>query len=330
MNKLIEIGDIKAGANSIVRGKMFAGAMASGIEITIPVIVANGKYDGPVLWLNSCIHGDELCGVYAVQQIMQELNTEELHGAVIATLISNPLAYQGRTKLSVQDGGNLCDSFPGKKDGLPTEQIAYYLFEKIKEYASYLIDYHSWGQYHDAKPYAVFKTCQDPAVSEMTEKMTMAFNSPLVCKLDITKKLDEPAPVGGAMDVNCQIAGIPSFMAEVGHAGWEEPQWVAFAKEGTYNIMRLFSMIPGEVVSVEKQTVLVRREIIRCKTNGMLYMLAKPQQLVKEGEVICRIVNAYGDVLEEVCAPRDIYPISLRYEPTVNVGDRVAFVGSTT
>lgn len=329
MNKVIEIGNVKAEQNTKVRGKMFAGAMTSGIEITVPVVVANGKYDGPVLWLNCAIHGDEICGVYAVQQLMNELDTEELHGAVVATLISNPLAYQGRTKLSVQDGGNLCDSFPGKKEGLPTEQIAYYLFEKIKEYASFVIDYHSWGQYHDAKPYAVFKMCEDKEVSDCTEKMTMAFNSPLVCKLDITKKLDEPAPVGGAMDVNCQKAGIPSFMAEVGHAGWEEQEWVDFAKKGTYNIMRLFSMIPGEAVSAEKQTVLVKREIIRCKTSGILYMLAKPQQLVKEGEVICKITDVYGDVIEEVVAPRDIYPISLRYEPTVNVGDRVAFVGST-
>lgn len=328
MNTIIEVGTAKAAANERARGKLSAGSFANGVEIHIPVMIANGKHEGPIMWLNSAIHGDEICGVYAVQQIMNELDLDNLHGAVIATLISNPLAYQGRTKNSPQDGGNLCDSFPGKENGKPTEQIAYALFKKIQEYANYLIDYHSWGQYHDARPYAVFKICEDPEVSRLTEEMTMAFNSPLVCKLDITKPLDEPAPVGGAMDVNCQKVGIPAFMAEVGHAGWEEKEWVEFAKTGSYNIFRFLKMLPGECVKAPKQIVLTAREIIRCSTSGILHMDAKPQQLVKSGERICYITDVYGDILEEVYAPRDVYPISLRYEPTVNVGDRVAFVGS--
>lgn len=328
MNRIIEIGNIRAGANTMERGELFAGKFANGVEVKIPTVVANGAHEGPIMWLNCVIHGDEICGLFAVQDLLKELDLSTLHGAIIATLISNPLAYQDRTKLSPQDGGNLCDAFPGKEFGKPTERMAYALFEDIKKYADFLIDYHSWGQYHDAKPYAVFKMCEDPKVSQMTEDITMAFNSPLVCKLDITKPLSEPAPVGGAMDVNCQKVGIPSFMAEVGHAGWGEPEWNVVAKEGTLNILRYLKMIPGEYVKAEKQIVLTAREIIKCNTTGLCVMEAKPQQLVKKGERICKIVNVYGDVLEEVLAPRDIYPISLRYEPTVNVGDRVAFVGS--
>ncbi len=328
MNRSIEIGSAKSVQGSLARGDLFAGKFAGGVEVHIPVMIASGLNDGPVLWLNAAIHGDEICGVVAAQRIMNELNLAELRGAVIATVISNPLAYQGRTKLSPQDGGNLCDSFPGEEFGKPTERMAFALYQGIKKYADYLIDFHSWGQYHDASPYAVYKLSDDPAVSRKTEEITMMFNSPLVCMLDITKPMDEPAPVGGALDVNCNKVGIPSFMAEVGHAGWLEPEWIDFAKAGVLNIMKFLKMLPGEPVAAKKQVVLSAREIIRCKTTGILIMEAKPQQLIKKGERICHIVNAYGDMIEEILAPRDIYPISLRYEPTVNVGDRVAFVGS--
>ena len=57
-------------------------------------------------------------------------------------------------------------------------------------------------------------------------------------------------------------------------------------------------------------------------------MEAKPQVFMKKGERIAYIVDAYGTVIEQIYAPRDLYPISVRYEPTVNVGDRIAFVGS--
>lgn len=328
MCREFSIGTIKSVPNSIVKGEIFAGKFANGVEVNIPAMVANGKNGGPVLWLNSVIHGDEICGLVAVQNLIKGLDLEKLNGAIIATLISNPLAYQDRTKSSPQDDGNLCDSFPGDQFGKPTERMAHALFEGIKKHADYLIDYHSWGQYHDAKPYAVYKLCNDEKVSKMTADITMAFNSPLVCSLDITKPMDEPAPVGGSLDVNCQKVGIPAFMAEVGHAGWLEPEWVDFAVDGTINIMKFLKMLPGEHTAADNQIVLTDREIIRCKKAGILFMEAKPQQFVKKGERICYITDVYGDVIEEVFAPRDIYPISLRYEPTVNVGDRVAFVGS--
>mgnify|MGYP006964860093 CR=1 FL=1 len=42
----------------------------------------------------------------------------------------------------------------------------------------------------------------------------------------MTKKLDEPSPVDRQMDVLCAQEGIPSFMAEVGHSEWAEPEYI--------------------------------------------------------------------------------------------------------
>ncbi len=326
--KTIKVGSISAESTSTNKGWLKIDELSNSSEVKIPVIIVNGKEEGPILWLNSCIHGDELTGIIASRKIALDINPENLNGTLICTLISNPLAYQGRQKLTPQDGLNLCDSFPGNKDGQMTEKIAYMLFEEIKDKADYLIDFHSWGFPNTAKPYAVFKISNDQEVNNKTEEITKLFGSPLICKIDTTKKLDEPAPVGGALDLNCAQHGIPSFMAEIGHAGRLEDEFVDFGVNGVKNIMRFLKMIHGKVEWPTKQIVLTSRWIIRCKHSGLAIIDVEPQHFVKKGERLAHIVDVFGDIVEEILAPQDIYPISMRYEPVVNTGDRIAFVGS--
>jgi|GEM_PF-5265574 len=183
--------------------------------------------------------------------------------------------------------------------------------------------------WHDARPYAVLKICDNPEVSRKTEEMAMVFGSHVVCKLDLTKPLDEPSPLGGALDVQCAAIGIPSFMAECGHSCWLEEEYIEFAINGTRNVLRYLKVLDGEVIKAKDQIVLTSREILRCKRDGVAVVEAKPQQLVRKGERIASILNAYGDVIDTIVAKADLYPISLRYEPSVNPTDRIAFVGYT-
>lgn len=326
--RTVKVGSISTKSKSINKGWLKIGELSNGSEVKIPVMIVNGKKEGPILWLNSGIHGDELTGIIASRKLALDINPENLKGALICTLISNTLAYQGRQKLTPQDSLNLCDSFPGKKDGQMTEKIAYVLFEEIKNKANYLIDFHSWGMYHTAKPYAVLKISNDQGVNKKTEEITKLFGSSLICKIDVTKTLDEPAPVGGALDLNCAQHGIPSFMAEIGHAGRLEDEFVNFGVNGVKNIMRFLKMIPGEVLLPKKQIVLTSRQIIRCKHSGLAVIDVEPQHFVKKGKRLAHIVDVFGDIVEEILAPQDVYPISMRYEPAVNTGDRIAFVGS--
>ena len=56
--------------------------------------------------------------------------------------------------------------------------------------------------------------------------------------------------------------------------------------------------------------------------------MARPHQFVKKGEILSKVYNVYGDVVEEVRAEHDMYTVSLPYQPNVNGGERVAFVGT--
>ena len=327
MKKVIEMGNVSVAPGEKKRGKLFVGEFTNGTEIYIPFVIINGVKDGKTVWINSGIHGNEVNGMIANQTIAASLQPEDVNGVLICTLMSNPLAFKDKQRETKLDGGNLCEIMPGREDGTITEKMAFVLFNEIKKYADALIDYHCWGMWHDAKPYAVYKISNNKEVNEVIEGMVAAFGAPLVCKLDLTGPLDEPSPLGGALDVQCANIGIPSFMAECGHSSWVEKQYIDFEIKGTMNVLRYLGTVDGEVVKPDAPVVLTSREILRCKKDGIAIVEVPPQQLVKKGERIARIVNAYGDVVDEIIAKDDLYGISLRYEPSVNPGDRIAFVG---
>lgn len=334
MRSEIKIGNVTTKCGEKVCGKLLAGEFSTGTEVYLPFIVINGVEDGNTVWVNACVHGNELNGVLAAQKLARTIQPNEVHGAVIITPISNPLAYREKKRLSFLEGNagmgessNMGEVFPGRMDGCMTEKLAYVLLREIKKYATAVVDLHCWGFGQDSKPYTVIKKYSDKKISQKIFDIAKAFGAPMICTLDMTKTLDEPSPVDRQMDVLCAREGIPSFMAEVGHSEWAEPEYIDFAAQGAINVMKYYGVLEGEVPDPGKQIVLSSREVIRCKHDGLAIAQVKPHQFVKKGEILSKIYNVYGDVVEDVVAQHDMITVSLPYQPNVNGGERVAFVG---
>ena len=328
MDRDICIETISAKLGEKVTGKIRIDNLANGSDIFLPLIILNGKNEGPKLWLNAAIHGNELNGIFVINEIINSINPNEINGSLICTPIANSLAFQAHDEFSPLDGLNLGECFPGNPHGQMTERIAYALFGLVKKNADYLIDFHAVSQGHIAKPYAVFKLSGNSEIDKKTEEMAKMFGTCLLCKLDLKKALSEPSPLSGSLDVNCSLNNIPAFMGELGHAGRLEKDIVKFGFDGTINIMKYLGIISGEPIITKDQIILTERQIIRCNRSGLVILDTEPHELTKKGERIAHIVNLYGEMIEEVLAPKDVYSISLRHDPVVNVGDRIAFVGS--
>lgn len=334
MKEPLRIGTICADCGKKEKGKLFAGEFSTGTEVYLPVIVINGSQDGPVIWVNACVHGNELNGTLAAQKLARTLQPEDIHGAVVITPVSNPLAFREKKRLSFLEGNtlmgestNMGEVFPGRMDGCMTEKLAYILLQEITKTATAVVDFHCWGFGQDSLPYTVIKKYPDEKISKEIFEIAKAFGSPMICSLDMTKKLDEPSPVDKQMDVLCAKAGIPSFMAETGHSEWAEPQYIDFAAQGAINVMKYYGVLTGDVPDNKNPIVLESRQVIRCKHDGLAIAQVKPHQFVRKGETLSIIYNAYGDVVEEVKAEYDMYTVSLPYMPNVNGGERIAFVG---
>ena len=72
-----------------------------GETIRVPILIARGQNDGPVLGLNAALHGNELNGIYIIQRLFGKLDVNQLNFAFIGILVANvPGVLLGKRRLN--------------------------------------------------------------------------------------------------------------------------------------------------------------------------------------------------------------------------------------
>ena len=307
-----------------------AGELAHKAVVQLPVIVVAGKKEGPVLWINGTVHGDELNGSYAAWELSGEIDPEQLSGTLVVTPICNPIAFECRNKISAIDNMDTDTAFPGDPEGMMTQRIAYMIYREIKANAGAVISFHTMATPYRANPYSVPKIIPgvSDSVNEVSEGMQRAFGVVTNCVVDLRGDTNElPGVTSGALDITCMKDGIPAFMGEMGQGGKVETEYVEAAKKGILNVMRYLKMLDGPVEKPGRQVLITKRRFLRSDKGGMIRMNVKSGDEVKAGESLLDL-HYYGDEMESYPARSDCYVIGVRENPVVSTGDRVAFVGT--
>lgn len=307
-----------------------AGELAHKAVVQLPVIVVAGKKEGPVLWINGTVHGDELNGSYAAWELSGEIDPEQLSGTLVVTPICNPIAFECRNKISAIDNMDMDTAFPGDPEGMMTQRIAHMIYREIKANAGAVISFHTMATPYRANPYSVRKIIPgvSDSVNEVSEGMQRAFGVVTNCVVDLRGDTNElPGVTSGALDITCMKDGIPAFMGEMGQGGKVENEYVEAAKKGILNVMRYLKMLDGPVEKPGRQVLITKRRFLRSDKGGMIRMNVKSGDEVKAGESLLDL-HYYGDEMESYPARSDCYVIGVRENPVVSTGDRVAFVGT--
>lgn len=307
-----------------------AGELAHKAVVQLPVIVVAGKKEGPVLWINGTVHGDELNGSYAAWELSGEIDPEQLSGTLVVTPICNPIAFECRNKISAIDNMDMDTAFPGDPEGMMTQRIAHMIYREIKANAGAVISFHTMATPYRANPYSVRKIIPgvSDSVNEVSEGMQRAFGVVTNCVVDLRGDTNElPGVTSGALDITCMKDGIPAFMGEMGQGGKVENEYVEAAKKGILNVMRYLKMLDGPVEKPDRQVLITKRRFLRSDKGGMIRMNVKSGDEVKAGESLLDL-HYYGDEMESYPARSDCYVIGVRENPVVSTGDRVAFVGT--
>lgn len=307
-----------------------AGELAHKAVVQLPVIVVAGKKEGPVLWINGTVHGDELNGSYAAWELSGEIDPEQLSGTLVVTPICNPIAFECRNKISAIDNMDMDTAFPGDPEGMMTQRIAHLIYREIKANAGAVISFHTMATPYRADPYSVRKIIPgvSDSVNQVSEGMQRAFGVVTNCVVDLRGDTNElPGVTNGALDITCMKDGIPAFMGEMGQGGKVETEYVEAAKKGILNVMRYLKMLEGPVDKPGRQVLITKRRFLRSDKGGMIRMNVKSGDEVKAGESLLDL-HYYGDEMESYPARTDCYVIGVRENPVVSTGDRVAFVGT--
>lgn len=325
----MKVGNIMINKGEKKTGHILTAYTADGAEVKVPLMIVCGKEDGPTLWINAGVHGEEISGIFAIHRLFAELNPETLKGTVIASPGCNPLAIRGCNKFTVEDQLDMDMQFPGRKDGWLTEQMAYHFFQEVKEHADYLIDLHAMGGVN-AVPYTIYKSIAgvDEKTNEESRNMALLMGIDFNCYVDLsTAKGELPGAVLGALDIQCVINNIPAIMVELGAGNrvlWDNVDLVV---KGLENVLRNFGMIAGTVRYFSGQKIITKRNFPCSHRGGLAVADCEPGQKLAKGTCIARIIDFVGNELEKMVAEQDLYLLGVLENPIVHSGKIVAAVG---
>jgi uncharacterized protein len=286
--------------------------------IQLPVAVIHGANPGPRLAVTAGIHGGEYVPILAVRRFLQSLDPTAMHGTVILSLQSSPLAFKQRSAfVNPIDGKNLNRSFPGDPDGGPTERLADWLWKNVISQGDYYVDCHCGDLPESLDGFTGVVRTSDPKVNAESFRLADCFR---VARTITTK-------TQGSTVFTAASAGIPSVLIEHGDRGaWaDEEVDVQFAGlsavAASVGIVSESAREPRAAHPIFQTTGRLTAD-----QDGLWFPRLEPGSRVSKGDVIGTIEDPFGALITSSTAPCDgiyIYGLSAL---SVHAGDFLASI----
>jgi len=284
-----------------------------GNPISIPLLVARGVEDGPVLGLTAAVHGNELNGIPVIQRLFNDLDIEELRGTIIGVPVVNVLAFM-RKKRRFNDGVDLNHIMPGKKDGNVSSVYAYRFMEKLVKNFDFLIDLHT-ASFGRINSYYVRADMDQNA----TMQMALLQNAEII--------VHNP-PSDGTLRGAADELGIPAITLEVGNPSIYQKRLIRSGMEGIHNVLCHLEMIDDEIEPPKKETVICEKSYwLYTDRGGLLSVNVGLLDLLKKGETVATIRNIFGEQIAEFNAPENGIVIGKSISPVNQSGGRILHMG---
>jgi predicted deacylase len=320
----IEIGSARSRPGELVTGEFDALALPTGGLERLPVVVAQGRQDGPVLWLTTGIHGPEHTGLNIVHQLLSPELPVYLRGTVVAIPALSPAGLRARqrepyyvyadpNRLFPEDTGATATAAedPDLDVASALEEAYARLFQLIQASASYLIDLHN--AWLGSVPFVfrdrvLFRAGRDrreaEALQARTGEMIAAFGLSVVNEFPVRKYLSEKLhrSVSGA---TLNLGRIPAITVELGGELTPDPAIVAAGLIGVRNVLRWAGMLPGAIEPITGVPVVhpgypVRRRMHpRVPTSCIVRHLVKPGDILRAGDTVAELRDIYGRPIGE-------------------------------
>lgn len=287
---------------------------AMGTKIKIPVMIAKGTKDGPVLGITAAVHGNELNGIDVIQRLFNnDTAVSNMTGTVIAIPIVNIPSYI-RQERYFKDGSDLNRIMPGKENGTVAETYAYRFKEKVLRHFDYLMDLHtaSFGRINS------FYIRSDMSKS-LTKKLARLQDAEIILH----------APAGdGTVRGAAEDLGIPAITIEVGNPNLFQRKMIKNGLEGIHNVMSHLEMIPDEQLIGDGETIeCVSSRWLYTDLGGLLNVHVGLLDIVDEGEHIASLRDVFGNEIKKYLAPERGIVIGKSVNPVSPTGSRILHLG---
>jgi predicted deacylase len=299
---------VKAERNAVVRERVPVGQLGDGTPITLPVIVIGGAQDGPTIYLQAGVHGDEVTGIEVLRGILAQVTPSDLRGTIVAVPTANPPAFISKTRgflLEERGPFDMNRIFPGAEHGVLSERIAHVLFHEFVLKADFTVDFHSALAGCNIHPFVyVDPADDDTGTLEIRERMARAIGTDLLYYKKRGAKLGTSA-MGGSLSSQADQHRKPAIMLEMGES--QRISWDVMDRcvTGGVNMLRALGMLPGAPAPAREQRRFSTIGLVHGDRAGLFHPKVVLGQEVRKGQVLGEVVDVLGDRTEAVVAPND-------------------------
>jgi uncharacterized protein len=297
------------------------GAEPDGTEVGFPVVVVNGTAPGKTLVVLAGVHGDEFEGIQAAHEIVEAVDPAHLSGRLIVVPVVHVAAYQSCQRLSPVDSLNLARTFPGAKEGTPTERIAYYVSEKVIANADFLIDLHSGGTDY-LMPTMVGYDASESDCGRTSFAAAQQLGMPVIWghrQLGPGRTLCEAARRDIPWLYTESAGGARVISAALDHY-----------KRALWSLLQFLEIVPGTSTPISVEHHLLGDgdldHSMFAETAGFFAARVDLLDQVEQHQLIGLIRDMFGKTLVEVRAPSAGVVAMLRANPVVSQGDAVCLL----
>ena len=290
--------------------------LVTGAEVDLPVRVVHGREDGPTVWVDAAIHGDEAVGVEVVRQVLADLDPRTLRGTLIAIPIVNVLGFMTGSRY-LPDRRDLNRSFPGSARGSLAGRIAHLMMTEVVAKCSVGIDLHTGSDRRTNLP-QIRTDLEDPE----TRRLAEAFAAPVMMHARLRD---------GSLRHAAREEGAKVLLYEAGEAWRMDPWAIDAGVRGVRRVLAALAMT--EPVEEEPPTPSLeswRSGWVRARGTGMLHLEAELGQRVAKGDRLGGLFDSFGKRVRLVHADRDGIVVGRTEAPLVNSGDAVVHLAEVT
>ena len=284
-----------------------------GEPIRVPILIARGAEDGPVLGLNAALHGNELNGINVIQKLFADLDATRLKGTVIGVLVANiPGVLLGQRRFN--DNFDLNRQAPGNENGSPSSIYIYRLIDRVLQQLDYLIDLHTTGEGK--------QNCFHVR-ADMNDATTARLAGLQNAEIILRSEADTSSLRG-----YCSSIGIRSITQELRDPMVFQHDVVADSICGIQNVMIELGMTEGQMLLTNPKTLLCRRSRwTRSNEGGILMVLPELLERVEEGQPMARVRDVFGDVRKEFTVPVSGVVVAKNVHPICQTGMGIMNIG---
>jgi len=300
---MVEVGNATAGLGQKGTGYLKVAELSDGSPVNVPVIIVNGSKKGPTLWIECCIHGDEVAGSYALLRTVKEIDPKLMSGTLIGIPALNVTAFWTGARIPIFDTKDLNRVMPGNPAGSFTEQYADVIYRTVKAKVNYLVDVHCAGKVD----WALYNA--DVDIADKCRKLAEA------SAFEVIVSDGHGGLLNGALFNVAAREGIPSVILESKNI---EKLHTAYT-----NILKHSGMIEGKLVppsSQEHYKGFAWREIV-IKRGGLFHPNVEEGDPVSKGQVLGVVTNIFGEEVEKVTCPVDGLVMLSPGQKPVKTGD---------